>query len=1061
MHTPTPNPNDLHGFTPHAISIAERQYAQPNDNGLRGIFERVATWIASNDPEPEREQRTQQYLDLMLERRFCPGGRVLAGANTNHNNALNCFVQDESPNPRGSTDGALALALKLALVTKVGGGNGLNLDAIPPKHLYTGPLGRAFITINPNHPDAEKLTTGTYLDLTRGEYITRPYQHLTVTPHDTTPTNTTRITVPDSVEGIWSAASSMVHGLLRGENILLDLSDLRPEGAHVNGSGGTSSGPSSFAVVIYENYAHWAALGGAEHAGPVATLRYIYATTLSAIRQGGSRRGAGMATLDATHPDIHDFITAKDLQRERDEGDISTFNISVLVSDDLMRAAAIHGTPANHLMRDIAQHAWATGEPGLIFIDRVNEHNAAREILGDIRATNPCVTGDTLILTSDGPRRFDELAQHQRDTRVITIDPSTGERTERTMRRPHRTRHNTPTYRVKLHSGLTLRVTPDHKFLLPNLTERIEAQHLTPGTPLATWTRHPTRGIITDPQHDLVTSVAPAGNADVYNGMVEDTHNYCIIDPTDHTRGIISANCGEIPLTPGEPCDLGAINLARYVTRDQHNQPTIDTTALQRDTHTAVRFLDNILDLNGFALEQNRIASHNLRRLGLGVMGLADTLIELGVRYDTPEGRDTTTSIMNTIRDAALQASQDLARERGAFPAHAEITQHAPLEPRRNIAILTVAPTGTTSMLFGVSSGIEPNFAAITYRRIGTEHVTLISPLLERLLNDHQPTTRYRTSDNTWDWNALARDISTHHGAIQPLIDAGDLPDEPRLRAFLTAHEITPEAHVLMQATIQRAFDAGNHKIGNSLSKTINLPREATPAHVFDAYALAHQHGSKGITVYRDGSRDLQVLNTSSSTSTEASSGEPASDAPRAPTIPSAAPALTTDAAPGSTAASRATPPHTTYQRGTRMRGFTDHVRTTDVSSGHARNFFVTINEDEAGAIREVFITSGKAGDEANADAEALGRLISIALQHGVPTRAIIKTLRGINGGLYGTYQNRIVSSKADLIAVALATANDTQSDYTPTSNGTCPDCGSPLILEEGCAKCTCGWSKC
>jgi ribonucleoside-diphosphate reductase alpha chain len=251
--------------------------------------------------------------------------------------------------------------------------------------------------------------------------------------------------------------------------------------------------------------------------------------------------------------------------------------------------------------------------------------------------------------------------------------------------------------------------------------------------------------------------------------------------------------------------------------------------------------------------------------------------------------------------------------------------------------------------------------------------------------------------------------------------------------------------------------------VGNSLSKTINLPRDASERDVLDAYLLAHERGSKGITVYRDGSRDLQVLNTSKVE--EPKPTPAASDANVAPRAakPRARPnAISTATPPGATPNLRNGPDGGGYQRGTRMRGFTDQVRTTDTKTGQPRNFFVTINESD-GEVREVFITSGKAGDEANADAEALGRLISIALQYGVPAPAIIKTLRGINGGLYGSYQNRIITSKADLIAVALATAGDSDQDQPHHGNGatTCPDCGAPLVFEEGCAKCSCGYSRC
>jgi ribonucleoside-diphosphate reductase alpha chain len=182
----------------------------------------------------------------------------------------------------------------------------------------------------------------------------------------------------------------MVRLLLKGKNVLLDLSELRPEGSVVRGSGGTSSGPASFAVEIFDSFAYWASLGGAEYAGPVATLRYVFAPTLRVIRQGGVRRGAGMATMSIDHPDIIDFVTAKDLDREYEEGDISTFNISVLVNDYFMSTYQMGVENSKELFQQIAEHAWQTGEPGLIYIDTINNNNLLLETEGPILATNPC-----------------------------------------------------------------------------------------------------------------------------------------------------------------------------------------------------------------------------------------------------------------------------------------------------------------------------------------------------------------------------------------------------------------------------------------------------------------------------------------------------------------------------------------------------------------------------------------------------------------------------------------------------------------------------------------------
>lgn len=859
-------------FDQHAVAIAKRQYFQPSDQTIEEMLRRVAAWVASPEAPDQRAYYTERFYQLMASKRFCPGGRVLAGAATSHGNVLNCFVQDGSPEPAGTNAWVLRLATKLALVTKVGGGNGLNLDPLPAKRDYPQRAGKLYLTIQPDHPDYDKVKTGTYLDLVHGKYVTRGYRYAQFMEADSTPT--TALTVGDSVESIWLHAAEIATRLMNGETVLLSLSELRPEGTPVKGSGGTSSGPSSFAVEVFDNFAYWASLGGAEYAGPVATLRYVFAPTLRVIRQGGSRRGAGMATVSITHPDIQDFITAKDLDREKAEGDISTFNISVLVSDDFMRRSkTMSGT-----LYEIANHAWQTGEPGLIFVDRINEYNPLRESLGDIKTTNPC---------------------------------------------------------------------------------------------------------------------------------------------------------GEIPLFPGEPCDLGAINLAEYVKAPKSGIGGFAWDEFHQEITTCVRFLDNVLEVNKFALADNREMSMRLRRLGLGVMGLADALIKMGYRYDSEAGRQAVARIIGELRDQATAASEALAAERGAFPEFARSTLKT---ERRNVALLTVAPTGTTSMLMGVSSGIEPVFAPFIYRKIGSEYQSLIHPLFQELLQQHAPHPDY-AKDGFWDWDKVVAAVAANHGSVQGL---NFIPDEVK-SVLVCAHDITPGEHVRMQGVVQTAFDGGGKMVANSISKTINMPNQATVQDVFDAYSLAFEVGCKGITVYRDGSRDFQVL----STSTESAKRPEDTD-------------MTTASKPPRPMAERL-PGEPLFDRPVRLMGFTDTVKLT-LPTGEKRGFYVTVNKQD-GLPTEVFIVSGKAGDEANADSEALGRMVSIALQYGVPAEAIVKTLRGINGGMYGTYQGRMVMSKADLIAVALETAGI---ENVTQRGAKCPDCGGPLRFEEGCRKCeACGYSKC
>lgn len=274
-------------FDEHARAIAKRQYFQAGDDDVYAMFRRVADWVAACESPENRQRVRDSFYTLMTSKRFCPGGRVLAGAATTHSNGLNCFVQDGSPEVVGSNAWVLHLATKLALVTKVGGGNGLCLDPIAPKRPYQQRSGKLYISISASHPDYAKVKTGTYMDLVHGKYLSKGYRALEFLEEEGIPEAMPTLSVGDSVESIWKHASDVVQKLLAGKDVALLLTELRAEGTPVRGSGGTSSGPSSFAVEVFDNFAHWASLGGAEYAGPVATLRYVFAPTLRVIRQGG------------------------------------------------------------------------------------------------------------------------------------------------------------------------------------------------------------------------------------------------------------------------------------------------------------------------------------------------------------------------------------------------------------------------------------------------------------------------------------------------------------------------------------------------------------------------------------------------------------------------------------------------------------------------------------------------------------------------------------------------------------------------------------------------------
>lgn len=1307
---PTPTATLL-SFDPHAVAIAKRQYFQPSDQAIEDMFRRVAAWVASPEVQ-ERDCYTERFYELMVGKRFCPGGRVLAGAATSHGNVLNCFVQDGSPEVEGTDAWVLRLATKLALVTKVGGGNGLNLDPLPPKRHYPKPAGKLYLTIAASHPDYDKVKTGTYLDLVQGQYVTRGYRCAQFVEAETAHA-ATMLTVGDSVESIWQNAAEMATRLTGGENILLSLSELRPEGTPVNGSGGTSSGPSSFAVEVFDNFAYWASLGGAEYAGPVATLRYVYAPTLRVIRQGGCLHPDTLVHTSRGALRLREFVDPYQygwqehrLQVATDEGWKESprgYNngVAETIKVTLANGQEIQGTPNHQLkvMRESGERVWvplAELKPGDYAIQVLDQHTGAPAMLAPLdearlhhnskRIRPPEVLTETLAFflgyfwgdgfMSDGrvglavshdspmmkraPDLFRELfglevscEQKPNDKSCVYVVKSAalvawlkqngfekgrarGLELPRAVRQAPRpvvgaflrglfeadgtlchgypeltsaskqllqdvmvmlgglgipaklTRSAPSENRYSKHASYRLRVVsakglerylervgvmagsrlealhdvrPDtHResaWPLPHaaalLTTTFESLpvgakgHPSAYTPVRKTMSRYIRGgrtlTVTGfallkrnslvgeklPEFDYseyyvpVKSVVPGGRiltldlsvdencTYLANGVVShntrrgagmatlsinhpdiqdfitakdlarekaegdiSTFNISVLvgddfmrrsktvsgtlyDIADHAwqtgepglifidrineynpmraaYGDIKATnpCGEIPLFPGEPCDLGAINLAEYVETPHAGTDGFAWDEYRQDVATCVRFLDNVLEVNKFALEDNREMSMRLRRLGLGIMGLADALIKMGYRYDSDEGRSATEAMIAALRDSATEASEALAEERGAFP---EVKQSSLKAPRRNVALLTVAPTGTTSMLMGVSSGIEPVFAPFIYRRVGSEYKSLIHPLFQELLQQHVPHPDY-DKGGAWDWDKVVAAVAANHGSVQGL---AFIPSKVR-SVLVCAHDIAPEDHVKMQGVVQTTFDGGGKMVANSISKTINMPHQATVQDVFDAYSLAFETGCKGITVYRDGSRDFQVL----STSTESAKKQ---DEDADMTMATKAPRPMTERLPG----------EPLFDRPTRLTGFTDAVKLT-LPTGEKRGFYVTVNKQD-GLPTEVFIVSGKAGDEANADSEALGRMVSIALQYGVPAEAIVKTLRGINGGMYGTYQGRLVMSKADLIAVALETAGV---DNVLQRGVKCPDCGGPLRFEEGCRMCeACGYSKC
>jgi ribonucleoside-diphosphate reductase alpha chain len=675
------------------------------------------------------------------------------------------------------------------------------------------------------------------------------------------------LSIDDSMESIFETIkdTAMIHK--SGGGTGFSFSRLRGKNSRVRSTGGISSGPVSF-------------------------MKVFNAAT-QAVKQGGTRRGANMGILRVDHPDILEFITCKENDKE-----ITNFNISVAITEDFMKKAirneeyelvdprskkAVEKLNAKDVFDLIIKMAHSNGEPGIIFIDRMNRDNPTPSV-GLIESTNPC---------------------------------------------------------------------------------------------------------------------------------------------------------GEQPLLPYESCNLGSINLAKMVTAGQ-----IDWSKLGEVVGKAVHFLDNVIDMNAYPLKRIEDTTKSNRKVGLGVMGFADMLLMLGVRYDSDDALKLAEKVMKFVMDTATGYSEELAARRGAFPNFPKsVFAEAGAKPRRNATLTTIAPTGTLSIIANCSSGIEPIFA-ISYIRTILDNTKFVEvhPYFEEVAE--------KKGFYTKELMGKIAEKGTIRGVEEVPGDVQDL--------FVTAHDIVAESHVNMQS----AFQKYTH---NAVSKTVNLPTEATTEDVRRIYLLAYESGCKGVTIYRDNSRQEQVLSKSGSVSTKE---------------------------PEKSVSQKATPrPRPNVTTGT----------TTKISTG-CGSLYVTINEDEKGLPFEVFMSMGKAGGCAMSQLEAIGRLVSLALRSGVETSSIVEQLRGIRcpspswekGGrifscsdaIARVLERRAHDAKAKRAAadtgkkepfsgLSVDSRGITESSQGGASKtgtkakagdivGVCPDCGSALWHIEGCMVCkSCGYSKC
>jgi len=674
--------------------------------------------------------------------------------------------------------------------------------------------------------------------------------------------------VEDSIEGIFQAIKDTARIHQSGGGTGFAFSRLRPAGDRVRSTMGVASGPVSF-------------------------LKVFDAAT-EAIKQGGTRRGANMGILAVNHPDIEQFITVK--------GDMRTlvnFNISVAVTEEFMRAVendeeydlvnprsgeVTARRRARHIFDLIVANAWRNGDPGIVFIDRINRDNPTPN-LGQIEATNPC---------------------------------------------------------------------------------------------------------------------------------------------------------GEQPLLPYESCNLGSLNLGRFVTAEG-DKPRFDWERLARVIPDCARFLDDVIDMNRYPIDEIDKATKLTRKIGLGVMGWHDALMRLGIPYDSEEALTLAEEIARFIQEKANEASLGLARERGTFPAF-EGSMYDPDRPYRNATRTTVAPTGTISIIADCSSGIEPVFA-LAYTR---QHY--LDPDDASKLTTLREVNRY--------FLKAAKDCGFYSDAMMDHVSAGgrvsdqeEVPDWAQ-RLFVTAHEITPEWHVRVQAAFQRHND-------NAVSKTINFPHSAPEADVAAAFWLAYREGCKGITVYREGSRDFSVLS-----HTTANVKGPEQETAEA--------------------LGEITGQLSRLERPLSQREFLPDERKSITHKFRVgdQEGYITVGLYDDGRPGEIFVKINKEGSTVSGLTDAVAKLASIALQYGVPLDELAPKMRNTRFEPYGPTGNPQVpwaTSVIDYIfhwlqmrfgteppAHVVATGPSPADASSGDSGIGCPDCGALLAYQEGCLVCrSCGYNRC
>lgn len=815
--------------------------------------------------------------------------------------------------------------------------------------------------------------------------------------------------IEDNIESITKANAKMIKIFQKNGGVGFDLSVLRPSNSAVEKSNGYSCGVLGFAEMFNTS-------------------------TDVMTRNNMSKRGALKINLGCWHPDIFDFVHCKD-----DTSKLNFMNISVSFTNDFMDAlkrddfwnlifpdytqnkelynrewngniktwlgkgypVKIYKTvKAKDLWDEFIKSSWATGEPALNFQDIMNDANKNKHLCDNV-LTNPCFSGDMEILTADGYKTFEEL--DGKEVEIINVD---GNKSLSTIW----CSGEKEIIEIIIDGGHKIKCTSDHIFKLYN-GEECQAK-------------------------DLLHKYIIFYKENIGLQVIGITHKkeickvYDFTEPLTHwgvVNGFVVHNCGEFINIPEASCNLGSFNLSNFVKENAWNEYEFDWKELETLAYKCVRWFDNMIEVNSLPIKSISKITKGIRAIGIGSMGLADTLYKLKIPYNSQEGRDFAKKIMGVIYNKAFEASRDLAEIRGTYKYWKGSEWEKQNIEIRNSNLISAAPTGSISLFAECSSGIEPVFALVYNRRTSTgEDFEIINPVFKRALED----------EGIECDEKLIKTIIENGGSCQGL----DIIPNHMQKVFVIASDISPKDHVEMLSSISEHVDM-------AVSKSINFSNNATPEYISDVYKYAYEKKIKGLTVYRDGSRENQTLYIKKDNKKE------------------------------------------NVQQDDKL-GRGDILCVNDdllgikrtIVNGCGKFYLETWFDEHDGEMFETFISMGSEGG-CERNIQFISRLISIALRAGISPEVLIDQARSIKPCKAYTDRCRIKgdtykgTSCPSAIGNALEEAtskiqnrcfddyddNETTENKNFITTNKCPECETGILQNEsGCVLChNCGYSRC